>query len=88
VKMPDDTRRVVASSPDGEVIAGLDIPVSTAVERKELQWAAGVVYNPFRQAYGAFVDRDISFLRLGAQLNQRDTGGAPKEIWLKAGIKF
>ena len=30
VRMPDDTQRVVASSPDGTIVGGVDIPVSSA----------------------------------------------------------
>ena len=30
LRMPDDTQRVVASSPDGAIISGMDIPVSSA----------------------------------------------------------
>lgn len=30
VRMPDKTRRVVASSPDGQVVSGIDVPVELA----------------------------------------------------------
>ena len=30
LRMPDDTQRVVASSPDGTIVGGVDIPVSSA----------------------------------------------------------
>lgn len=34
VRMPDQTRRVIASSPDGEIVGGLDVPVEAAPTAK------------------------------------------------------
>jgi hypothetical protein len=71
VRMPDQTRRVVASSPDGRVVAGVDIPVDTApAPARPLRWAAGGLYNPTDRTYGAFIDRDLGPLRVGAELFQ------------------
>jgi hypothetical protein len=89
VKMPDQTRRVIASSPDGQVVGGVDIPVQDAEPPPAPKlWAAGLVMNPFRRTGGAFVDRDVGFLRLGVQLNQREEGDLPNEGWVKAGVRW
>ncbi len=89
VTMPDKSKRVVASSPDGEVISGVDIPVENADPPPAPKlWATGAVIDPFRRIFGAFVDRDIGFLRVGLQLNQRNEGELPTQAWVKAGIRF
>lgn len=41
VKMPDDTRRMIASSPDGEVVAGFDMPVLPTISVAPPKWAVG-----------------------------------------------
>lgn len=41
VKMPDDSRRMIASSPDGEVVAGFDIPVLPTISVAQPKWAVG-----------------------------------------------
>lgn len=44
VKMPDGTSRVIASSPDGVVSAGLDIPVQGPMPTaKPLRWSGSVL---------------------------------------------
>lgn len=88
VRDQDQTRRVVASSDDGIILGGVDIPVENVAPVVPKVWAAGAVFDPFKQTYGAFVDRDLGWLRLGAQLNQRNQGDIPNQIWLKAGIRF
>lgn len=69
VRMPDKTRRVVASSPDGEV-AGIDIPVETESQPEARNWAAGVSFDPIKQTPGAWIERDIGRVRIGAEVNQ------------------
>jgi len=44
VRMPDGTRRVIASSPDGAVVGGVDVPV-TAQGSTNLRSAAGGAYT-------------------------------------------
>lgn len=89
VRMPDQSRRVVASSPDGAVVGGVDIPVEDAAPPPAPKlWAAGIAVDPLRRTGGVFVDRDLGFLRLGAQLNQRELGGLPDQLWIKAGIRW
>jgi hypothetical protein len=93
VQLPDGTRRVVASSPDGEVVGGVDIPVEAAVSQRVMKWAAGPSWNPADRTFGAWIERDAGFLRLGADLYQvREplvAGG--RTTWagfIRVGIRF
>jgi hypothetical protein len=43
VRMPDDTRRVFASSPNGTIVGGLDVPVAPAPTFRELRWGLQAV---------------------------------------------
>lgn len=67
VRQPDDTRRVIASSPDGEIVGGLDIPVETLAYKPRV-WAAGISVDPVHQVGGVWIERDISRIRLGAEV--------------------
>lgn len=87
VKMPDDTRRVVASSRDGEVIGGLDVPLET-ISRTSSTWAAGLSWSPTHQTPGVWLERDLSRLRVGAEINQtRIERGGPTgaEVRIRVG---
>lgn len=56
VRMPDGTRRVVASSPDGDVVGGLDVPLERRpAEPRPLRWAAGASYGMVDHSPGAWV---------------------------------
>ena len=93
VRMPDQTRRVIASSPDGTVVGGVDIPEAPQPQPRVLKWAAGGSWNPADHTYGAWLDRDAGPLRLGAELNQVRTavtaGGAVSyEARIRVGIRF
>ncbi len=72
VRMPDKTRRVVASSPTGEILSGVDIPFETAAAPRALPWAAGVTISADQQL-GGFIDRDLGPFRFGIDFKiQRD----------------
>lgn len=96
VRNPDHTRRVIASSPDGRITKGIDIPVEDAEPPpKEKLWAVGVTMDPFRvgtdsvKSLGAFLDRDVGPWRTGAQIHQVKVRGA--DGWgaqVKVGIRF
>lgn len=77
VRLEDGSARVVASSPDGEVTGGLDIPVARPGLQLELTrpWATGVSYAGDR-AWGVFVQRDIWRVRLGLEVNATTDGGS------------
>ena len=64
VRLKDDTKRVIASSPDGEIVGGLDIPVETLSYTPRV-WAAGISVDPVHQVGGIWVERDISRIRVG-----------------------
>jgi hypothetical protein len=89
IRLPDNTRRVVASSPDGEV-AGMDIPVEAAnPPPKPLLWAAGASIEPFKQTLGAWVDREVGPLRIGAEINQLANSSLREwDVRAKLGIRF
>lgn len=64
VRLTDDTKRVIASSPDGEIVGGMDIPIETLAYKPRV-WAAGISVDPVHQVGGVWVERDISRIRLG-----------------------
>lgn len=86
VKMPDDSRRVVASSPNGEIVGGVDIPVESARPAPAMpKWAAGLSVNPIDRTSGLFIDRDLGPFRIGVELNKPSTGFDAR---IKAGVRF
>ena len=64
VRLTDDTKRVIASSPDGEIVGGMDIPIETLAYKPRV-WAAGISVDPVHQVGGIWVERDISRIRVG-----------------------
>lgn len=94
-RLQDGTKRVVASSPDGEVVGGLDVPVEAARPvPKELKWAAGAVYGTTSwggKSVGAFLDRDLAFVRTGIELTKNTYALSSRTGWevrAKLGIRF
>lgn len=73
VQQPDGAR-VIASSPNGRVTGGIDIPLTGGAASPARVWAAGAIYDPLHRRYGAFVERDLGRLRLGADVIQGDPG--------------
>ena len=92
VRLDDGSKRIIASSPDGEVIGGMDIPVETAAPPPEPKvWAAGLSYDPMKQTPGAWVERDIGRVRIGADINQvrvHPAGESGIETRLRVGVTF
>lgn len=93
VRMPDRTRRVVASSPNGEIVGGLDVPVDTAPGSEPQRWAAGLSWSPIHHTAGVWVERDIGRVRLGADLQQARPLGLANtltstEVRLRVGLTF
>lgn len=86
VRMPDDTRRVVASSPTGIVIGALDVPITPIEIDKKHPWAAGISRGTGSESWGAWLDRDIGPLRIGGEANK--TGEDKYEARLRIGIRF
>lgn len=69
VRMPDGQHRVIASSPNGTIVGGIDIPVEAAKPQpKELHHAAGLRYTMSTdgsKGYGPAYSYDKGFLRIG-----------------------
>lgn len=62
LRMGDGTQRVVASSPDGRITGGIDVPVADApTPGKIATWGVGVVRN-FASSYAAAVTHDFGRL--------------------------
>ncbi len=72
VRLPDHTRRVIVSSPNGEVIGGVDVPVEAAREAKALRWAAGYEFarSTWGKSHSIVVQRDLGPLRLGGRVGR------------------
>ena len=73
VRAQDGTRRVVASSPDGGVIGGLDMPVEAAPPApRSLKRAAGFEYslNRWGSTKSLVAHQDFGWLRLGARVGK------------------
>lgn len=70
-----DGRRVVASSPDGRVLRALDMPITAGLIPPPVRpWAAGASFEPVSQRAGVWIERDFARLRIGADVQQADTG--------------
>jgi hypothetical protein len=79
-------QRVVASSPDGQVIKALDIPIQPVLMPPPAKpWAAGLSYDT-RHAVGVWVDRDVGRLVVGAALSRLPDGKT--EAQLRVGVRF
>lgn len=80
-----DGRRIIASSPDGTVIAGVDVPVAALKITTRRVWAAGMSCDPSRckETVSVWLDRDVGQIRVGLEV-QRDTTGKPA-VRAKAG---
>lgn len=79
-------QRIVASSPNGEVLAAKDEIIEPALlPPAPRPWAAGLSYDT-RHAVGVWVDRDVGRLVLGAAVARLPDGKA--EAQLRVGVRF
>lgn len=61
-------RRVIASSPDGQVVSAIDIPIEPAlIPPPPKPWAAGLAYGS-DHSVGVWLERDVGRLRVGAEV--------------------
>lgn len=83
-----DGRRVIASSPDGKVIGGLDIPIEPILmPPKPLLWAAGISYGLAEESPGIWVERNLGKrVVVGADLYSIDDRGIDARI--RIGVRF
>jgi hypothetical protein len=85
----DGQQRAVVSSPNGKILAALDVPRENAATPPTPKlWAVGALYNPVRQTAGVAVERDIGPFRIGADLMQRGMGRFPTEPTIRALWRF
>lgn len=98
IREPDGGRRILASSPDGQIVKGLDVPVEPIVlPAPEKRWAAGVSWSPIDSTSGIWIERDINLplvnlaARVGIDLNQSagvHTSATGIDARLRIGIAF
>ena len=96
VREDDGGRRLLASSPDGTIVGGVDVPVETAAPPpKPLRWAAGVSWSPANETAGLWIERDVPLFstaaRVGIDLNQeRALPGSPAgaDLRVRVGLAF
>lgn len=86
VRMPDETRRVVASSSTGIVIGALDVPIVPIKIEKKRPWAAGISRGTAEESWGVWLDRDFGPLRVGGEANKN--GNDNNEARLRLGFRF
>lgn len=88
VRLPDNTKRVLASSPDGQIVGAVDIPVETAAPPPEPpKWAVGISIDPLKQTPGVWVHRDIWRVRVTGEINQtRQKIGGPSAVEGRIGV--
>ncbi len=87
IRLADQTRRVIASSPDGAVVGGVDVPVESATPQQVLRWSVGPAYGGGDTRWGASLTRDLGPVRAILQVMQ-----GPKSsrgvMMLAANIRF
>lgn len=72
-------RRVIASSPDGQVVSAVDVPIDPPpIPPEPRKWAAGLTYSTDR-APGAFLERDFGRIRLGVAIEKAPGQQRPTE---------
>jgi len=98
IREQDGGRRILASSPDGKIVGGIDVPVEpiNLVEPRK-RWAAGLSWSPLDRTSGIWVERDIRIplinlaARVGVDVNQSGgvhTSAGGIDARLRVGIAF
>lgn len=85
VRNADNSHRVVASSTNGVVLNGVDIPVEPIPMADTKRWALGAYADTDRER-GLFVERDFGRLRTGVDIGQGSLGGVV--VRARVGITF
>jgi hypothetical protein len=92
IREPDGARRILASSPDGQVVGGIDVPVGPiTMPAPAKRWAAGLSWSPIDRTSGIWIERDLWRARLGVEINQAggvhtSSGGIDARV--RIGIAF
>lgn len=83
-----DGLRTITSADTGIVVEGSDLVIRPLLLPAPVRrWAAGVAYEPFQGRYGAWAERDVGRLRIGAELRAPGHGD-DLGLWLRAGLSF
>lgn len=83
----DGGLRQINSAEGATVTSGLDLAIRHVyLAPAAHKWAVGPMADPINRRYGAWIDRDIGRVRLGAQITQERHRAVA--VWLKAGITF
>jgi hypothetical protein len=95
VRNEDGSRRMLASSPDGTIVGGVDVPVeSAAPPEAPPRWAAGLSWSHAKQTGGMWIERDVPLfskvVRIGAEVNQDriDQDATGIDARLRVGFAF
>lgn len=88
VRLPDSSFRVIANSPDGTIIGGVDVPISTQDPGVDPKWAVGGIYKP--NGYGLFIERTLGALVIGIDLtrNKEILDRYTMDYALRLGVRF
>ena len=82
----DRQHRVIASSPDGQVVDAVDIPIQPVLMPPPARpWAVGMSYDT-RHAVGVWVDRDVGRLVVGGALARLPDGKTEAQV--RVGVRF
>lgn len=85
VREKDNGRRMIFSSPDGQITGAVDIPIEPGlIPPPPHKWAAGLAYSTEREV-GIWLERDIGRLRLGAEVAK---GAGSPRAELRVGVTF
>lgn len=86
-KEASGAQRVVFEADGATIQSAIDRPLQDALAvSAPRRWAAGATYEPVRQLYGAFLERDLWRVRVGVDAQQTRTGDA--DLRVRIGITF
>ena len=85
VRSGDGGQRLVVSAVGGDVLSAIDSPLDPLTLTRLTPWAAGGSYGTGGRV-GAFIDRDLGPLRVGAEVDQ--ASGADWQVHVKVGFRF
>lgn len=92
IREPDGARRILASSPDGQIVGGIDVPVEPiTLPAPAKRWAAGLSWSPIDGTSGIWIERDVWRARFGFDLNQSagvHTSATGLDARVRIGIAF
>lgn len=86
VRDTEGGQRVIASSPTGSILRALDVPILPGLLPPPVRpWAAGISYGQ-HDTLGVWIERDVSRLRFGAEVQQDERGGV--RALMRVGWRF